>query len=514
MNANGHGRRAYEAVARASSGTRRGTLNGTSATAWLGFDLGTQGCRVTAVDEEGRLIARAESDLVSARPAAGRHEQDPETWKTAVSAACRQVVSRLQGQVVAGLAVCATSGTFLVADRAGRPLTPALMYDDARATAELSIVAEAWAACAARNGYRVQPTWAIPKLLWTLRNVAGAAKGRLYHAADFVGSWLAGEPVATDTSHALKTGFDLAAGRWASEAFDAVGIPTSVLPPVVRPGTVVGLVCAGAASATGLSPGTRVIAGMTDGCAAQIASGAMHVGQWNSSLGTTFILKGVSSRLLHDSAGAVYSHSHPDGGWLPGGASNSGAGVLASVFPGADLARMDRAAAAYMPTEVVRYPLAFPGERFPFVRPDAEPFTLGTPRDDAELFAALLQGVAFVERLSLAYVEALGAEVTGPVAFTGGATHSDHWTQLRVDVLGRPARLPCHPDGAVGVAIVAAAGSGSVTKAADRMVHTSKVVEPRPDRTERYLEIYRRMIDELERRGYIDAKLATSARAA
>ena len=50
----------------------------------------------------------------------------------------------------------------------------------------------------------------------------------------------AGEPVATDWSHALKTGYDLVSERWPEEAFDAAGMPTSVLPPVVRPGTLLG----------------------------------------------------------------------------------------------------------------------------------------------------------------------------------------------------------------------------------------------------------------------------------
>lgn len=481
---------------------------------WLGIDLGTQGCRVAAIDDVGRLLAAAESPLRSERPLPGRHEQRPECWKSAVALACRRTLAHLGGGPIAGLAVCGTSGTFLVADRAGRPITPALMYDDARATAELAAVARAWAACADRNGYVVQPTWALPKLAWVLGHVEGAAEGRLYHSADFIGSWLAGEPVAADRSHALKTGYDLVRGRWPKEACDAAGIPTSVLPPVVRPGTLLGTVSPAAAGETGLPVGTPVLAGLTDGCAAQVASGSLRPGQWNSALGTTFVLKGVTSELLRDPGGAIYSHAHPDAGWLPGGASSSGAGALASAFPGADLAAMDRAAAAYAPTSAVRYPLSAPGERFPFVRPDAEPFTLGTPRDEAEAFAALLQGVAFVERLSLAYLEALGAEVIGPVAFTGGAARSRLWTQMRADVLGRAARLPAHPDSAVGAAIVAAAGSGSVTEAADRMVRTSDVVEPRPERTARYLAVYAAMVDELERRGYIDAPFAARARAA
>jgi D-ribulokinase len=283
---------------------------------------------------------------------------------------------------------------------------------------------------------------------------------------------------------------------------------------VVRPGTLLGHVGAAAAEVTGLAVGTPVLAGMTDGCASQIASGTLRPGQWNCALGTTFVLKGVSKELLRDSAGAVYSHANPDGGWLPGGASNSGAGVLVSEFPSADLGAMDRAAAARGPTQVVRYPLATRGERFPFVRPDAEPFELGQPRTDVEAFSAILQGVAFVERLSLAYVKALGARVDGTLAFTGGATRSAWWTQLRADVLGRAARLPRYPESAVGMAIVAAAGSGSVADTADRMVRVDRVVEPRSECTDRYLPMYWRMLDELERRAYISPELAAVARAA
>jgi sugar (pentulose or hexulose) kinase len=391
----------------------------------------------------------------------------------------------------------------LLTDRAGRPLTPAIMYDDGRATAEAPEVVAAWADVSARNGYHVQLSWALPKLVWALRHVAGAADGRLLQGADYVMSWLAGGAVATDASHSLKTGFDLVRNQWPRAELERLGIPLSVLPDVQRTGSPVGSVSREAAEATGLPAGVPIFAGMTDGCASQVASGAMRVGEWNSALGTTFVLKGVTRELLHDPSGAVYSHVHPDGGWLPGGASSSGAGVLAATFPRVDPAEMDRAAAEHVPTDVVRYPLARPGERFPFARPDAEPFQLGTPRDEAEQFAALLQGVAFVERLSLEYVQALGASVEGPVALTGGATRSAFWTQIRADVLGRSVRLTDNPESSVGMAIVAAANGGSVAGACERMVRTRQVVEPRPAMTARYQQIYDRFVEELERRGYI-----------
>lgn len=481
---------------------------------WVGIDLGTQGCRVAVVTADGAVLAMCESAIRSARSVDRWHEQDPEEWKVAVASAAREALTSLGTSVVAGLAICGTSGTFLVADSHGHPLTRALMYDDSRATDEqLSRVRQAWLTCAHRNGYEVQLSWALPKLAWVVDHVAGAADGQLYFAPDVIASWLTGERVATDNTHALKAGFDLVQGEWPEAEFAVAGLPTSLLPRVVRPGTEIGRVSSAAANATGIPVGTPVLAGMTDGCAGQVASGALHEDEWNTSLGTTLIFKGVSGRLLHDTAGAVYSHAHPDGGWLPGGASSSGGGALTSAFPTADLGSLDRAAAARIPTRLVRYPLTKPGERFPFVRDDAEPFMLGTPRDDLDMFAAILQGVALVERLGFAYLRFLGARVAGTISFTGGATRSELWTQLRADVLGRAAQVPSSPEASVGVAIVAAAGGGSVTAMSARMVRIKKVIEPRPSFTERYNNEYVMLVDELERRGYIGHELAAFARA-
>jgi D-ribulokinase len=484
------------------------------AAAWLGIDLGTSGCRVVAADAEGGVLAVATRPLHSDHPRPGWHEQDPRSWRQAIAGACQEVVASIGDLPVHALAVCATSGTVLLVGSDGEAVTPALMYDDARAAGEprTAEIVEAWDQCSERSGYHVQPTWALPKIGWLIDNVENAGSFRVCHCADYIGWWLTGEPVSLDTSHALKAGLDLVSGEWPADAFEAVAIPFSLLPDVVRPGATLGVVGRRASAATGLAEGTSVVAGMTDGCASQIAAGTVHSGQWNLALGTTFVLKGVSDSLLRGDA--LYSHRHPDGGWLPGGASNSGAGALAARFAGTDLSAMDQQAAAYLPSPVVRYPLPRPGERFPFVRLDADPFLLGSPRADADLFAAILQSVAFVERLSIDYVALLGADVTGCFTVTGGATASPLWNQLRADVLGRPVMIPRYPDAAFGMAVVAAASSGRVCDAADEMVAAKDIIEPRSGATARYLDIYRRMVDELEKRGYIDTALADRARAA
>ncbi|HWF35071.1 MAG TPA: FGGY family carbohydrate kinase [Solirubrobacteraceae bacterium] len=476
--------------------------------AWLGVDLGTQGVRALAVSPRGEVLAAAARPLTSHREGP-RHEQDPEEWWTALTGACRAVTAALRPAPVEAVAMCATSGTITLVDAAGDPLTSGLMYDDARAVEEAGRANDAGATL----GYRMPPSWALPKLLWLLREVPEVARrARLAHQVDFVARRLIGRPVPADSSHALKTGYDLLHEAWPDEVMAALGVPDRVLPRVVRSGGELGAVGRAGAEATGIVAGTPVVAGMTDGCAAQLATGPLAIGNWNSVLGTTLVLKGVAAELVRDPHGAVYSHRSPDGRWLPGGASSAGGGVLGERFPGRDLAELDRRAAGREPAGVLAYPLASRGERFPFAVSEAHGFMLGEPADEADHFAGLLQGVAYVERLCLDYLDRLGAPTGGALSLTGGATRSRYWCQLRADVLGREVRLVEHPEPAFGMAVLAASRRRSLEETAREMVHVREVIEPRAERTERFREPYLRFVDELERRGWLDGAVAEHAR--
>jgi sugar (pentulose or hexulose) kinase len=456
----------------------------------VGLDLGTGSARAFAVAADGTVLGRSAHPLHSRRDG-DRHEQDPAAWWEAIAAACRAALAPLHaGRPVAAVATCATSGTVLLVDRDGRPASAALMYDDTRA---------------AEHARRLDlpASWALPKLhsLLEAHDTAARAGLRLAHQPDVVTRRLTGHVVASDASHALKTGYDPATEHW-SESTRAVA---DVLPAVVAPGAQLGVVCAQAAQQTGLPAGTPVIAGMTDGCAAQIAAGALGPGDVNAVLGTTLVLKGCSPHRIDDRAHGVYSHRAPGGGWLPGGASSSGAGALLAAFPGQDLDGLGRAAAQHERTRVLAYPLVSRGERFPFAAPDAEAFMLGTPDSDGEHAAALMQGVALVERLCLQALERLGAPVGGEVSLTGGATRNARWSQLRADALGRAVRLPAQSESAFGMAILAAAAVGGepLAYAARRMSHTHAVLEPRDAMRAHLDEQYERLVAELRRRGWL-----------
>lgn len=501
--------------------------------AWIGIDLGTQGVRGLVVDDDGQVLAVAERPLTShTGEIEGRrtHEQDPEQWWSATAEVLSQLVGALQEQdgpapEIAGIACDATSGSFLLADPSGRPVTAGLMYDDARGAGELDDVRAAGQVLWQQLGLSVQGSWALPRMVWLARQGRWPDKARLLHQGDLIVERLVGHPVATDTSQALKSGVDLQAVSWPAEILAALDVPVQSLPSVVLPGAPLGVVSRAAAELTGVAAGTPVFAGCTDGCAAQLGAGAVAPGQWNAVLGTTLVLKGVTEELLHDPTGALYSHRSPDGGWWPGGASSTGAAAVRDLFADTDLETLTRAAARLDLADVpVAYPLTSRGERFPFVAAAAEGFALvgdqattplaglGAVRDDATAFAAVALGVASIERLCVDLLDLSGAPVDS-VAMTGGGARNLWWTQLRCDLLGVPVQLPERAESALGAAVLAAGGrgAGGLAGAARRLVRQRTVLEPDAGRAQRLLAAHVALVEALSSRGWLDERLTRHA---
>jgi sugar (pentulose or hexulose) kinase len=480
---------------------------------YLGIDLGTQSVRVMAVAEDGAVLASAAEPLQSTREEA-RHEQEPEHWWRAVVFCCRLVMGELgSGAEIKGLAVDATSGTILLMDDGLRALTPGLMYDDGRARDEAVRVNEAGGALWSELSYRMQPSWALPKLLWLARHTAIAPGAHLAHQNDFIHARLAGRLLPTDSSNSLKTGYDFIRQQWPAAILDELGLDLTLFPEVVLPGKPIGKVCAAAASETGLPAGTPVFAGMTDGCAAQIASGATTPGSWNSVIGTTLVIKGVTRELLHDPLGVVYSHRSADGLWLPGGASSTGAGAIAKEFSPADLLALNNAALEMEPTQLVVYPLAGEGERYPFSAPGAHGFTFSKMSEAAseqERYRAVLQGIALIERLAFDALRHIGASTGGSFTVSGGATKSEALNQIRADVLERELSMPRVTECAFGMAMLAAAHASSIAEVTDRMIHIERTVSPKRA-FGAYAEQYATLIHELARREWLPQPLADAA---
>jgi len=481
----------------------------------MGIDVGTQGARVLVVDAQGRQQASASQPFSLSSSSGlppGWFEQDADSWWTGVKTCISQTMAALKEEGydaddVIALSVDSTSGTILPIDEAGKALRPALMYNDSRSTSVLQQVRQFGADLEEKLGYAFKSSFGLPKIVWLRQNEPQLFErsARFIHAADYITGRLSGDFSLSDHSNALKTGFDLIDYRWPDFIERDLGVPLEKLPRIVAPGTPVGNVSARAARETGLSRTTRIVAGMTDGTASQMASGAVTVGEWNSTLGTTLVIKGISRELLKDPLGRFYSHLHPQGMWMPGGASNTGAEWIPKEYPGQNPAELVARAAHFLPTNLIAYPLVRQGERFPFVAPDAQGFIEGTPGDPFELFAAKMEGVAFLERLAYEMMENLGAEIGETIYVTGGGARSDIWLKVRASVLGRRMARPALGEAAIGSALLAASQTlfHSLDEAARQMVSIETIVEPFSDWEPIYEERYQRFCDACRKRGYL-----------
>jgi len=481
----------------------------------LGIDVGTQGARVLVADAEGGVVAlatKAFEQLALPGLPEGHLEQEPAVWWAATCECLQSVLAQLRDagrspdEIVAG-AVDSTSGTIVLLDADNNVLRPALMYNDRRAGREADEINAFAADFCEKVGYRFNSSFALPKILWLSRHEpeVWAATKTVAHAADYIVGRLTGVFNVSDQSNSLKTGFDLVNFRWPDWIEAGLDIPLSRLPSVVFSGEPIAPISIACAMETGLSTTTQIVGGMTDGSADQIASGAHRPGDWNTVLGTTITLKGLTRDIIKDPLGRVYCHRHPQGFWMPGGASNVGARVLDERFPGADKIALGAAALDLSPTDLTIYPLVQTGERFPFVRPKANGFVDGDAQSEAELYAAYLEGVAFTERLAYDVVQELGAEVGERIYTTGGGARSPEWLQIRADILGRELARAANASAAMGCAILAASKTlfSDVGEAAAAMTTVDYVVEPRKAIRSRYEDAYGHYLAALRQRAYI-----------
>ncbi len=475
---------------------------------FVGLDLGTGGARALAVDARGTVLARAGVDLPAnaTRREGERVEQDPRAWRRAAGGALRALVADLPvPAAITAVAVDATSGSFLLTDADGKPLTPGIMYSDLRGAGTTREAAAALAADLAPYGIAIAPSFAIGKALHLLRADPELPRRwrRLVHQTDWIVAQLCGRLDVTDVSTALKTGVDPERLDWPAALAEKLGLPRDRLPAVLLPGRELGRVDARGHASTGLPVGTLVVAGCTDGTAGCLASGACRTGAVNVTLGTTLTFKAVSERPLRDEAGAIYNHRHPDGGYLPGAASNTGGEWIGRCFPDADPAALDQEVADLVPGGRIAYPLEREGERFPFADASARGFGLAGIADERERFLAGLEGTAYLERLGLERLAACGLQLVGPIHATGKGARSGLWSRIRAACCERPVTIPRETECALGAAILAATPHlGSVAAATAALVHPATTVDPQPTLVTAYKERYAAFRAALRERGY------------
>lgn len=413
----------------------------------LGVDVGTSGVRAVAVDEAGALVAQARVALPAPQQQGARVTQDPALWWAAVSQALHQLLPQVDRQRVVALAVDGTSGTLLLADAQGRPLSQGWMYNEASCEAEAARVAAVAPPDTAARGL-ASP---LARLLHLQPQHPAAA--HLLHQADWISGHFSGCWNQADENNVLKLGYDLQRREWPAW-FDALGVRRELLPQVQAPGTAMGRIRPDMAAAFGLPASLLVAAGTTDGVAAFLATGASEVGDAVTSLGTTLVIKLLSDQPVLAPQFGIYSHRLGER-WLAGGASNSGGAALLRFFTAAQMDALSPQLNPDQPTGLDYYPLPGRGERFPVNDATLEARVSPRPADDGRFFQGLLEGVAGVEQQAYARLAELGAPPARRVFSVGGGARNTGWSRIRQRVLGVPVCTPAQDEAAVGAARLA-----------------------------------------------------------
>lgn len=473
---------------------------------FIGIDLGSQGLRVAVLDDSGNLVASANEALELTE--ANRQEQNPDEWWRLCIRCVKKATQNLPASVTKNfiaIAVSSTSGTVIPLDKNNAPLSNAVLYSDTRSARQAERCKQMAQKSMLYGFTGFNSSCGLSKMVWFSDNFPEKVPEikQWIHAADFITGKLSGVYNVTDHTNALKSGYDLTAFRWPEYLTGELNLLSGWLQQVVSSGTIIGRISETAAEETGLPGHLLVSVGITDGCASQVASGAMTPGQWNTTIGTTMVIKGVTRNAVKDPEGRIYNHRHPEGYWLPGGAGNIGADWVSKEY-GTVVEAFVKSAASLIPTGEMAYPLMQHGERFPFIAPQAEGFQ---PRHlpGAKLFAAKMEGVAYTERYAYALMEGLSGEKADAVFTAGGASNNELWLKIRSAVLNKPIYKMKHVSGAVGAAIVAASQTrfNSLSSATKAMVQQEKEIMPDKELSEKYETLYHQFIAILKSKNYL-----------
>lgn len=496
---------------------------------FIGIDVGTQGVRVVMVDEDGIICGSHQTDFELTEDS--RREQDPAIWWQATLKGLRELTCSLKAKNIdlkklKAFSVTSTSGTVLPLDKDHNPLHPAIMYSDDRSAAQGDRCMEVAKKYQPHGYHGFNASSGLSKMVWFVETFAEkAARIHLWaHATDYIIGKLSDAWGITDQTNALKSGYDLQNNVWPDYLTRHLPLKASWLPAVYPSGKVIGSLTAAVGEAIGLpqrqAGDILVAAGMTDGCASQVASGAIEPGSWNTTIGTTLVIKGVTRTPIKDPEDRLYNHLHPEGYWMPGGASNTGADWVSTLFAREQLPALSAAASALIPTNRLVYPLLKKGERFPFKAAEAEGFGLEAligkkqandmqadidDQQRALLLAAGMEGVAYIEKMAFALIYNLSGEKVDRVYTAGGGSNNPTWLTIRSSVLGVPVRKMENVSGAVGAAMLAASKTyfNGLSEAVTQMARTAAQYLPDPDLVAGYQSGYSNFVSALAAKGYI-----------
>jgi glycerol kinase len=430
------------------------------------IDQGTTSSRCILFDRTGRPVAahQLEHAQITPRPGWVEHDADEilERVRTCVRAALRDADA--DHRAVAAVGISNQRETTVVwSRRTGRPVAPAIVWQDTRTAAAGERLAAGGTGGIDRfralTGLPIS-TYSSALKLASILDAGGSERRRAAEKGELlfgtIDSWLIwqltggvdGGVHVTDVTNASRTMLmGLESLAWEPELLAAVGIPPAMLPEIRSSSEVYG-------HGVGELAGVPIAGDLGDQQAALFGQTCFEPGQLNCTYGTgCFMLMHTGERSVASSHGLITTVAARLGDGpatyaLEGSVAVAGAliGWLRDNLGIIDDASEVEALARSVPDsgDVVFVP-AFSGLFAPYWRSDARGVIAGLTRyaTRAHIARAALEATAYqVHDLGEAMVADLGEDLPAELRVDGGMSGNELLMQFQADILGRPVVAP------------------------------------------------------------------------
>lgn len=445
----------------------------------LGIDVGTGGTRALIIDGSGRVISSAtEEHEPFASPQIGWAEQKPEDWWRACGVAVRKTLgnANLSGNQIACVGFSGQMHGAVMLDESDEVVRPALIWCDVRTEKQCQDLTNKIGAdrLIQLTCNPALPNFTLTKFLWVRENEPKNWRRvrSVMLPKDYVRFRLTGER-AIDMADASGTlMLDVAHRRWSKEVLQAAEIDESLLPALFESPDVCGKISAAGATATGLKPGTPVVAGAGDQAAGATGMGIVTPGAVSATIGTSGVVFAATDRPALDAKGRLHTFCHAvPGRWHVMGVTQAAGLSLrwfrdrfgAGAEDGRDPYERLTAEAARVPagSDGLLWAPYLMGERTPHLDPNARGAMIGLTASHTRghIVRAILEGVAFSLRDSFTLFSEMGVPVNN-IRLGGGGARSALWRQIQADIYGHEVEVVEAEEGAAyGAAILAGVGA-------------------------------------------------------
>ncbi len=471
--------------------------------ATLCIDAGTSIIKAVAFDDRGAEINVVRQETKVLRPRAGFSEQDMDAVWEAVASTIRRIVASLTEPVHFLSLTAQGDGVWLV-DARGRPTGPAILWNDARATA----IVERWRAAGTlteafrHNGTQVFA--GLPNGIFTWLRQHDPDRLARSHKSLHCGGWIFYNLTgwfAIDESDAAVPFLDIRTRRYSPALLDLYEMPWAqrLLPEVLSDEERHGELSERAAALLGLPRGLPVVMSLYDVASTAIGAGTTNTGQGCSILGTTLCTAVVVREPPLDGTPSGYTLPFGPDLYLRSFPTLAGAEVIHWVLRQLDLrepAELSELAAGAEPGAggLLCLPYFSPaGERVPFLETGARGSFHGLSFEHGRehLARAVFEGLSYVIRDCL-LASGQAPETLRAYGLCGGGANSALWCQIIADVLGVPTFRPRGEEtgakGAMIVGLVATGAEKNFAAAAGDYLQIRDTFEPDAKRHTRYQE--------------------------